>query len=295
MFKRICTVTYRVADVERSADAICRFFGYQETARGALSLALATAWGAPNAAGRPVRELRPPEAAIDFCIRLVEGPKVPGYAPLRTTGWNAAELLVTDVHALAGRLTDSPFRILGGPRDLMDNGVAIALQVAGPGDEVFYLTELNGEPMQRTYGAATLPVDRLFIAVLGASTPAASRDFYQRYVKGITRPRRFAIRVLSNAHGLEPDTTRYEIGAACLEEQYRIEIDGYPESAVARPVPPGDLPPGLAMVSFRTQSLDALDQKTPVSSGPEDALYRGARLARLAGPDGEWLELIEET
>jgi hypothetical protein len=71
-----------------------------------------------------------------------------------------------------------------------------------------------------------------------------------------------------------------------LKKQFRIELDGYPDTATSRPVTPGHLPPGLAIVSFDVASLDEVE-------GAIAQTVDSRRAAMLRGPDGELLELTE--
>ncbi len=291
MLSAIRTVTYRVSSLDTSRRALCQYLRFREVASGKLPASLLQGWRCPAMSDASFTILQP-EHCTDFYIRLIEHEVPASYSPLRTFGWNAAELLVADVHAIAESLRDSPFRILGGPRDLMENGTAIALQVVGPNEELFYLTEINGDPMRRTYGYTRHWVDRLFIAVLGVQDHDRSRAFYAALTNGTTRPRAFSIRVLAAANDL-PLTTKFRIGAACLPNQYRIEIDEYPEQARHRQVEDGQMPPGLSIVSFSVDSLDACPLPLDIAHGPDEAPYFGARFAVTEGPDGEWLEFIE--
>jgi catechol 2,3-dioxygenase-like lactoylglutathione lyase family enzyme len=227
-----------------------------------------------------------PASGEEVLLRLVEVEATPGYAPLKTFGWNAAELHVADVYGLAEQILDSPYKILGGPRDLLDNGTVVALQARGPSDEIFYLTQISSDNMQRTYGTAGSAVGRVFIVVLGCSDIETTRKFYGGLSTATPRPRKFAIRVLAAAHGLDPMTTKFPIASAVLGSQFRIEFDGYPDSASIRPIAPEKLPPGLAMVSFHVDSIGDID-------GAIAHEIDGQRMAMMCGPDGEWLELIE--
>lgn len=294
MFERIANVTYQTSSYERLKAAITGSFDYCVAFEGQVVDSLAALWRAPEVSGRRCCLLQVPTKP-EFSIRLIESPAPLTCEALKTYGWNASELLVEDVYDLAKRLRSSDFEIIGGPRDLMNNGAAIALQVLGPGGELFYLTQISGDKMQATYGAAQSPVDRLFILVLGSSDTERSREFYKPLVSGVTRPRKFAIRVLSAAHGLDPESTRYSISAACLPNQFRIEIDAYPDSCTQRSRPDGSLPPGLSMVSFQVASLDDLPMQLAIGRGPSHAPYHGCRLARIKGPDDEWIELLESS
>jgi catechol 2,3-dioxygenase-like lactoylglutathione lyase family enzyme len=275
MLRSVSTVTFAVDDFDGSCRVPEEAFGYLRVDGGHVDEACANSWDAPATAGRRYAVFAPPSETRTF-LRLVEAPPTPGYEPLRTFGWNATEFLVTDVRALADKLRGGPLEIIGGPRDLLENGAAIALQVKGPSGEIYYLTEINGAAMQRTYGRAVAEVDRVFIVVLGARDRDDSRAFYRSLGLATPRPRQFSIRVLAAAHGLDPLTTKFPIGSAVLPEPFRIEIDGYPETATSRPCLDGHLPPGMSMVTFNCDP-DCLD---------------GRKRRLLRGPDGELIELI---
>lgn len=285
MLRSISTVTFCVDHYEESRLALMEILGYCCISTGEIDGNLATFWEAPATEGARFSILEP-ASTNPVHIRLVEAASVSGYAPLRTFGWNAAEFHVNDVAALARRLPGTAYNVLGGPRDLLNNGTAIALQIQGPSAEVFYLTEINGERMQATYGAAECGVDRVFIVVLGSSNTERSRDFLRRIAKATPRPRQMSIRVLAAAHGLDPLEHKFPIASAVLDEQFRIEIDGYPETATSRPVHDGCLPPGMSMVSFLVNSIDDI-------KGAVATTVNGRRCALLRGPDNELIELLE--
>lgn len=287
MLRSISRVTFTVDRFDESRRAFDETLGYNCLADGTIDRDMAEFWQAPSVEGARFALLEP-ASTNPVHIRLIESPPDSNYAPLRTYGWNAAEFHVRDVASLAAKLPGSLFSILGGPRDLLDNGTAIALQARGPSDEVVYLTEINGERMQATYGKAECAVDRAFIVVLGSSNVDETRDFYRPMVKATPRPRQMTIRVLATAHDLDPMTHKFPIASAVLEQQFRIEIDGYPSSAIRRPVRPGHLPPGLSMVSFRVDSLDKIE-------GIAAATIEGRRHAMLRGPDDELIELVEDS
>jgi hypothetical protein len=72
------------------------------------------------------------------------------------------------------------------------------------------------------------------------------------------------------------------------------EVDQYPPGAVPRPVAPGELPPGNALVSLIVCDLNAVSARflgPPVTlDGP---LYGGHRAATVQGPEGALFELLE--
>jgi hypothetical protein len=272
-FRAIRAVTWTVPDLDASVEAFERWLRQRRLDHGIVSEDLADRWQAPACAGARFCVLGPASGA-PVQLRLVESEPTPGWAPLRTFGWNAAELHVQDVHGLARQLADSPFEIIGPPRDLLDNGAVTAMQVLGPGRELLYLTQIDHAGMQATYGKAACAVDRVFIAVLGVANPTATIEHYRPWATRVTRRRSFPITVLARAHGLDPAIARFDITSLVMAERFRIETDAYPESAVKRPVRTGHLPPGLALLTVEVDHL------------PEE----GQRMLR--GPDGEWLELV---
>lgn len=292
MLRSIHAVTYTVPNFDASCGALESNFRYRRVETGRIAEKLASFWGAARLTGsRSVTFL--PASAEPVYVRLIEQPPTRGYGALKTYGWNATELHVQDVNALARDLVDSPYRILGGPRDLLGDGTAVALQTKGPSDEVFYLTEINGEAMHRSYGRAETRVGRAFITVLGSKHHDATLSFYGALCEATTEPNEFPIRVLAAAHGLDEFAARFPIASAILQEQFRIEIDGYPDSAITRPVTPGALPPGLCMVSFLVDSLGDLPVRPlRIYPGMRSVPYEGRQTALIQGPDGELLELI---
>ena len=83
------------------------------------------------------------------------------------------------------------------------------------------------------------------------------------------------------------------MASAILDDKFRIEIDGYPDTATPRPVQAGRLPPGLSMVSFRVDSVDDLPVAALRSSKNLSSLpNRRGPAALVRGPDDELLELV---
>jgi catechol 2,3-dioxygenase-like lactoylglutathione lyase family enzyme len=287
MLKNIVIITISVFQLGPVETAFQEHLGYTTVERGSVSEALGRAWDAPASAGHDYALMRPASGA-EVYLRFVEGPELEGYEPLRNWGWNATELLVTDPDALAARLQDSPFEIIGPPKDLWNAPDAPrALQTLGPGNEVLYLTR-NGSFETRS------EVDRVFIMVVGGPSMAALRDFYGgRLGLRVGDATPFQISVLSRAQGLPADTT-YPLAIATVSDDFLIELDEYPTTAGSRPISAGHLPPGTAMVTFEVDSLDRFDLSWRAEArAVDDFPYAGRRAAVTIGPAGEWIELIE--
>ncbi|MDJ0655211.1 MAG: hypothetical protein QNJ40_13700 [Xanthomonadales bacterium] len=287
MLQSVSAVTFSVPDLDRSSRAFQQCLGHRARV-GATRADVAAAWGVPGLAGRP-QVLLQPASGDGTRIRLIQAPATTGYRPMVTPGWNAAELHVADVMGLAESLEGSPFQVIGGPRDLLGGGEVVALQVRGPGDEILYLTEMKDPGYRKTYGHAQSPVDRVFIVVLGTDDMDGSRHFYGQISRELTPTRSFAIRVLASALGLAADTP-FSIASALCKKRGRIELDQLPRSVQQRPGVPGELPPGLSMVSFTVADAAGVCW----SDGPDQAPYCGRPFGILRGPCGEWLELIQD-
>ena len=250
-------VTFTAPDLGAVEDAYRQFLGYRAVARGSVDDALARAWGAPAAAGAAMLELAP-EAADDFRFRVVQGPGSNDYLPFGSYGWNAAEILVRDVDALAERLAHSPFEIVGEPQDLSFSEDIRAMQVLGPGRELLYLTQFKRPVPGLDVPETRCDVDRTFIVILGGPSMDALQDFY---ADKFSVPRAPAVesrvKGMSAAFGLDPEH-RYPSAALPLAGKCLIEVDQMPDAAKPRVARPEHLPPGISIVSFAGEKAGCL-------------------------------------
>ncbi len=287
MLKSIIIVTISVFNLGTIQTAYEEQLAYKSVERGVLSEELTTVWDTPAMTGSNYL-LMQPASGEEVYLRFIENSSAEGDEPMTTFGWNATELLVRDPDELAEKLAGSAFRMIGAPKDLWPApGAPRAMQVKGPGNEVLYLTrnldfEFSGY------------IDRVFIMVVGGPSMEASRDYYANKMGlkvGDATP--FQITVISNAQGLPSDTT-YPLAVARISERFLIELDEYPATAGDRPIEEGMLPPGVAMVSFEVEDLDALDVPWRATPGKLSGLpYEDRYSAVTVGPSGEWIEVIE--
>jgi hypothetical protein len=293
MLTLILIVTISAPNLSVVEEAYRDYLGYKVVERGTVSKALAGVWGAPAAAGRAYL-LMQPESGEKVYLRFVQSDPTEGYAPMRTFGWNATEIMVKDPDDLAKRLANSPFRIIGPPKNLSFNENIRAMQVVGPANEVLYLTRVPPGKSNYNLGSARTYVDYVFIVVVAGKDMEAMRDFYAGKMKlPVTKPHEVPISILSDAQGLNSEH-RYRLAAAQLPARFLIEIDEYPQSASVRPRRKDDLFPGMSFVSFAVKSIDSLDLELiqpPVVI--KEAPYNGRRVALTVGAAGELIELIE--
>ncbi len=295
MLRAIAVVTLVVQQLAGVEMAYRDDLHYEAIDRGAVTGELAAVWDTPAMAGRDYVLMRPASGA-DVHLRLVQAaPGSPPATAFRTTGWNAAELLVTDPDMLALRLDGSAFRMIGPPRNLAaGENPTRAMQVLGPAGEALYLTRFVPGASGLDLGRAVTPVDRVFIMVVGGRDLDALRAFYRDTLGlPLTEYGRWPIGVLATAWSLPPET-RFALAGAALPRDFMVELDDYPDQAPARRRASGALPVGWAMVTFTARELDGLavtwrSRPRPVAGQP----YRGRTTGVTVGPAGEWIEVIE--
>ncbi|HRX89472.1 MAG TPA: hypothetical protein P5528_08500, partial [Steroidobacteraceae bacterium] len=181
--ERILEVTYTVPDLDVVESAYTRWLGYRVIDRGIVDKALACDWDAPALAGRAQCALVP-AAGESVVIRFVAEPQAAGWQSLRTFGWNVSEIVVEDVDALAARLADSPFRIIGQPKSLTRFPMIRAMQTVGPAGECLYFTQVgvgSGLDLARAQSA----VGRVFIVVAAGPDVRRLLDSYAPFENDI--------------------------------------------------------------------------------------------------------------
>jgi catechol 2,3-dioxygenase-like lactoylglutathione lyase family enzyme len=294
MLTVILAVTMTVPDLSAVERAYGDYLGYRVVERGQLSPDLAGLWNAPALAGHDYL-LMQPESGAPVYLRVVRQDAVPGFEAMKTWGWNSNEILVQDTYAIHEKLKDSPFRIIGEPRGLSMNPEIVAMQALGPAQELIYLTRSPEGKSLFNLGSAQSFVDRTFIVVLGGPDMDAMRRFYGETLgMPTTDPAPSTISVLSKAYDL-PAETQFQLGIVRFPANFLIELDGYPKQATARPQRPGELPPGMSMVSFGIKDLDAVTAEFIAPPRRiEQAPYSGRRAGVIRGAAGELIELVEQ-
>jgi catechol 2,3-dioxygenase-like lactoylglutathione lyase family enzyme len=266
---------------------------YAVVERGRVDPDLAASWGAPASAAREMVVCRPASGA-DVFLRLVQGDPPSDYRPLRTFGWAALEICVSDTLAVAERMAASPFEVIGPPRELDGMPEIFPMQVRGPDHEIVYLTQIRRQPQGVRLAQAQSLIDRLFILVLACADLAETRAWFAERL-GLTVHDDVAIRytMISKAFGLPPDT-KHAIATAGHEIDTFLEFDQYPEGATVRPCRPNQLAPGVAVATLKHPDLDAVT--APFATPPrvrDGAMYGGRRCGVVRTPDGALVELIE--
>ncbi len=285
--------THVVRDVAAACDRYVRWMDYRVVEQGLVPADLAASWQAPASAGRAYALLQPASGAQTF-LRFVEGDEVPGYEPIRTYGWAAIELCVTDVETVNERMLESPFEVIGPPKQLDGFATVKPMQVRGADKEIVYLTEILVDGPETGLPKPQSLIDRPFILVLACpdlrKTAAWIKD-----VLGLETIDPVAIRysMISLAFGLDPDS-KHELITGRLQGNTFLEADQYPPEATARPHHPGALPPGVAITTMLHPDMSRLDGHWASPPVPrEGPLYAGRRTGVLLTPEGALLEVID--
>jgi catechol 2,3-dioxygenase-like lactoylglutathione lyase family enzyme len=292
MLSAIVAVTLLVPDVAAIERAYGEVLSYRTVERGQVAPEQAAGWGAPVLAGRDYALLQPASGEPVY-LRMVETDTSPSPA-LKAHGWNATEILVEDPALLAPKLAGSDFRVIGPPAPLDINPAVTAMQALGPAGELLYFTRMPAGKSKFGLGSATSFVDRVFIVVVGVQDIHRTLDFYATtFGLPVTEPAPSRVEVLADAWRL-PREQSFLLGIVRLPERFLIEVDQYPSGAPAREAAPGELPAGMAVVSFAVGSLEPFLSRLVA---PPRALpgppYDGRRAGMMRGPDGEPIELIE--
>lgn len=287
--------TVVVPDLEAATSAYTGTFDWVVQHEGTVTASLAAAWHAPRAEGSRY-SIVGSAPGRGGGVRLVERPGGrPARSPLHVPGWRALEICVTDVHAARARCEGSPFTTLGEPASLGADSPIWAMQAVGPGREMLYLTRTVPDT-GFDLPLALHEVDHMFIAVMTASPSLEiARDWYAaNFQTGVELPPEpYRLTACSVDAGL-PVGREYRITALGLTGQCLVEIDDhFPEHAGECP-PADDLRPGISMISWEVDSLDAaahLLRDAPVRR--HEPPYHGRRAAIAVGAAGELHELVE--
>lgn len=292
--KLLRAATLTVSDLERSIANYEKYFDYSVVERGDVPADLAASWQAPASAGLPYAIMQPSSGAEVF-IRFIQQPPVSGYKALRSYGWNAIEICVQDVLAANARMENSPFEIIGPPREIEGLDAIYPMQVKGPDEEIVYLTQIRGDLPAFDLPRAASAIDKLFILVLGCSDMKASLDWMVSHC-GLAVGREemeIVYTMIAKAYDL-PMEQLHKISTMIHGRDVFLELDQYPPAAIPRPHHEGMLVPGCAVGTLWHPEFDSLPGPwiTPPTrrDGP---IYQGKRVATIQDLDGALIEIVE--
>ncbi|UCG71572.1 MAG: hypothetical protein JSV45_09905 [Chromatiales bacterium] len=292
--RRIEIVTHCVPVLDDCIAAYRKLLGFQLVDEGKIPEVLCQVWDTPAMRGLRYALLQP-ASGQEVYLRFIETGNPGGYWPPVTQGWIATEMLCTEPDALAAQLEGTAFTRIGGPADLYPGPKsARAMQTAGPAGELMYFTRILPGGSRFGLKGAKSYVDRPFIMVVGCDSMERLTEFYggklnQRIVESAP----FRIDQMSRVLGAELGTT-YPVSLAVVPgRQFLLELEEFPAHLHRRNRPDGQLPEGLAMVSFGSADLELLDLECRAAPRTMEGVpYNGRKVAVAEGPAGEWLELV---
>lgn len=296
--KLLRSATLSVADLERSVNLYADWLDYSVEERTTLDDELAASWGCPASAGHAMAVLRP-ASGHDIFIRLVENDPHADFVPLTSYGWAAIEVCVQDVLTANARMLESPFEIIGPPREIEGLDAIYPMQVKGPDGEVVYLTQIRDDLPEFDLPRAEAPIDRLFILVLACSDMNASLDWLEKHIGFAVGRRKLEIvyTMLAKAFGL-PEEDLHVISTMVHGRDVFLELDQMPDIAGPRPRNEGKLPQGVAIGTFWHPDFDSVDARCKdlwiaAPTVRDSAVYGGRRAGTLRAPDGSLIEIVE--
>ena len=283
--------------VENVAAACARYerwMDYRMVEQGHVPGDLAAAWNCPASAGKAYAVLQPASGEQVF-LRFIEGDPVPEYCPIRTNGWAAMELCVTDVDLVHARMLESPFEVIGPPRMLDGFTTIKPMQVRGPDAEIVYLTEFSGHDPALALPQPVSLIDRPFIIVHASrDITAGTRWLGEVLGLAVTDPVSIRYTMIERAFGLTPEDKTAIATAGWLGGETFLEFDQYPPQATVRPGHAGALPPGVAVVTMLHPDIARIEGHWLSPPVPREGPVYGGRLTGvLKTPDGALLEVID--
>lgn len=273
----IRAVTFTAADLAAAQSAWTTFMGYRLITRGRIAASTARSWGMPRLAGRRYLIVGPASGEPTY-VRFVEQGSADSRSPPRKDGWTTAEFTVQNTDALYARLKDSPFRVTRPPRPIPTYSYLRAMHAVGPAGEQLNLTWITQR--RPDLAVAESFVGRCFIAVLGAPDFSAALAYYH------------------DTFGNTPSAPRklpmLELAVLPLSDGTKIEVDNVAASSEARASAQGDLPFGLAMVTFEYHDLGSISDRFISPPAPNSLEpFPGRHSGVIRGPAGELMEIVE--
>ena len=284
--------THVVDDLTAACQRYVEWMDYAVVEMGRVDEDLAALWLAPASEGRLYALLQPASGAGVY-LRFVEGDAHEDYQPIRTYGWAAIELCVTDVDAVNRRMLESPFEVIGPPKDLDGFSTVKPMQVRGDDLEVVYLTQMLVDGPAHGLPSPQSLIDRPFIMVLACPDLKAGIAWV-RDVLGMEVIEPVAIRYSMIAKAFDlPEGEKTEIVTAKWKGEVFLELDQYPQGARPRAAHPGALPPGVAITTMVHPDMARLEGHWAVEPAVrEGVLYQGRCVGMLRTPEGALLEII---
>lgn len=298
-------VTVTVPDLEAAAEAWLRGTDYEVVERQQVPAELEAVWGTAPAAHPSAVLTRAPGSARGL-VRLVAGEGPAAVHPIYSVrGPMAVEFFARDAADVHARFRGTRFQAITAPVDYdltsIGSGLAQSVGFRAPGGWTVLVSTMKWVPPPRA-----LPVSPEHLGpAINVPIVALDRERSNEFYSGVLDiPVRFDGPVqdpdVNRIMGAPPDLA-FHITVFFIADGQMAEHHFHDPRRVAEAPPPaGRLRSGAVGSTFRVRGLDAILERARAAGyaprgpvRPGVAPYGSARVAGLAGPNGELVELLE--
>ncbi len=289
--KRIKFATISVPNINFFEECYVNWLNYKVVSKSIVDECMCSSWGTPKLINSKLILLSP-ESGDDVFIRAVENPLINQLRPFSYLGWNAIELVVSDVNLAYEKLRHSPFEIIGVPKVISPNSSIKAMQVLGPAREVLYLTSTNGDRKYLNHPEPKCLFGRIFIVVMAVNNLKKSETFYlDKMMLEAQGNLSIPVDILSSAQKKNKDYN-YNISVLSAQERgNKIELDEYDTKYSVNNHISDNLCHGVSMITFEVSAIEEFN--LDFIDTPRE-IYKGFKSAVFFGPSGERWELLSK-
>lgn len=283
------TATLICPQLEPVLTAYKNVFNLKAGAINTLSALVTDAWNKPELANKRYTVLN--NQAGEPWLRIIELPACGTPIPVNFFGWMALQLGVNNLSAILPDLAKHDFHIIGEPL-FQDLGQQLEIyQCIGPAGELLYLAD--NQQLCEVLSSSAYRHNNLLMPVLATANRQHSADFYAILSSTARRYRDSRLTVVSRALNKSIDCT-YPVASIPFGTSSILEINEI-KALSPMPVSAQPLPSGLGMLTLSVYDLGLIANLTYQQIYRiEDDFYQGRRAVLLQGPEGEWVECIEQ-
>lgn len=282
------TASLVCAELAPVVNAYTQLFGLHAGPVMHIDHLLANAWHQPSLSGMAYCILT--NDADQPWLRVIELPGCHTTIPVNYFGWMALQLGVNNLSLILPRLAQHDFHIIGDPVFTDLSRQVSVRQCIGPAGELLYLAD--NQQLCAALNMDCYHHNHLIMPVLAASSHITSTAFYARLANQHPRYRNSRLTVVNRALNRSIDC-RYPVATIPFKDHTLLEIDEI--GLCVLPPSSQPLPSGIAMLTITIDDLSLVNPVSGEQTYTIDNDYYGGRPALLLqGPDGEWIECIEQ-
>ena len=289
--KRIKMATISVPDIKFFEECYVNWLNYKVVDRSKVDKLMCNSWGLHKLINSEFILLSP-ESGDDVFIRAIQNPLINQFPPFTYLGWNAIELVVSDVNVAYEKLKHSPFEVIGVPKKISPKSSIKAMQVLGPAQEVLYLTSTSMDRQAINHPEPNCLFGRIFIVVMAVNNLQKDKIYYlQKMMLESQGNLSIPVDILSSAQNKDQNY-RYNISVlTMLERGNKIELDEYDRKYSINKIRSDNFPQGISMITFEVNDIDEFNLN--FFDIPRE-IYPGFKSAVFLGPNDERWELLSK-